>query len=146
MSHTNTQLQALLESVIAYAMTKNWKVAEVEAAFSALMEPMRRREANDRVEHLYRTLTPEQAENMLIHAMAERWKDNVMSTFFAALKLRFPTRCKTIDNIDDWAGAASNEASEHGGTEEYEKLADKALKALCRLPWPKPVQVDPALG
>ena len=140
------QLRALLESTIAYAMSKGWQAADVEATFDALMKPMRQAEKKAEIERFSRELTFSQAEDALCHAMGEFWEPDVMLSFFEALKLRFPRHHKTIANIDDWAGDASNERAEGCGTSEYERLSYAALRALRRLPWPKLVQVDPIQG
>lgn len=146
MSFPNMQLRALLESTIAYAMAKGWKAAEVESTFDALMKPMREAEKKAEVERLSRELTLSQAEDALDRAMGEFWEPNVMLPFFEALRLRFPRHHKTIANIDDWAGDASNEREEDLASDEYVRLACKAINALKRLPWPKPVQVDREQG
>ena len=146
MSFPNMQLRALVESLVAYAMSKGWKASEVEATFDSLMEPMRRREKEAKLARMAEELTLSHAEDVLIRAMGEYWDSPKMDDFFGALKLRFPTRLKTLASIDDWAGEASNERSECGDSSDYEKLADKALNALRRLPWPKPVQVDQVPG
>ncbi len=147
MSFPNMQLRALVESLVAYASAKGWSVREVESTFDSLMEPMRKREAQRELEAYAERLTYIDAYEALTYAMTDYWDQEKMDRLFAALALRFPKRAKTIENIDQWAGDASNENHEKRPDEAYvARMYNKALNALKRLPWPEPVQVDPIQG
>jgi len=142
MAFPNVKLQALMESLVAYAVANDWGVEEVEVAFGRAMKPLRAHHERKASVRLAEELTFFQAKGDLDHAMGVYWDSPKMDRLFEALRLRFPRHAKTIKNIDDWAGDASNEREEDLDSDEYVRLACKALNALKRLPWPAAVKVD----
>ena len=143
MAFPNMQLRALVGSLVAYAESQGWSVAEVEATFHSMMEPLRKREEAASLARLAERLTLKEAEDAVSYAMSDFWDEDKMTQLFAALTLRFPKRAKTVVNIDDWAGEACNEIHESCPDEDLAaRLYNKALKALRSLPWPATVEVN----
>lgn len=133
-------IKGLAEMYVVDAKKLGHDAHRILRAVMTALEPLEAEELAARIAKEAKELTFDSAEDQLGHSMSEFWESDDVDELEATLKVRFPRHHKTIDNIIEWAGDASNEREDmgkDGDDREFQRVWDKTMNALKKLPWEK---------